>query len=933
MAGNGGSAERALLGDISLLEAMPQPHVLLEPLRDADGAIVDFVYRSANLAACEFNHVPRSVLIGARLLAMHPNVVDAGLFDRYIDVVERGQPFELCDWGYPQEVLGGTWRYYDVHAVAANGCVSQLWTDVTERHLAVEQLHESERRYRLLAENASEVVFEGNNEGFLQWISPQTTEVVGWRPEELVGRPIAPLVHSDDLAELRRAQALLLAGRPAQLRLRLQTRAGDYRWLAVVVKPLFDDAGRVIGRAGSWTDISDVVAARDEAQAQRQQVRATLDAQIDPFILLAAVRDDSGRIIDLEYREANQAALEYNQATYQDLIGARLLQRYPGQLEEGPLRDYFHTIETGEPTILDDYAYRNEVVGQRRHYDIRAVKCGDGIALTWRDVTDRSRFVEELADSERRYRLLAENASDVIWEVGSRGEIVWASESTALILGWPVDQVRGQQALHYVHPDDVPRARDAGNALTTQQRTHDELRLRRADGSYVWVALTARGMATPGGRSRVVALRDIDAEVSARLALASRAGRDPLTALITRERFERQLSEELVTGGPDRVSVLCVGLDSLSRVNDAYTHAAGDAVLAALAQRLVDEIDDSCLVARGTGAEFLVLVPDATGVTDVRVLAERLRAVAHNPVRVGHHEVAMTVSIGIASGQADLSPRELVRAATLAMRSAKDSGRDRITFSTQALADAAERWLTMSESVNAGLRAAQIVAWFQPIHDLATRELRGYEALVRWVKADGTVISPADFLPVAEHSDLITRIDISVMRQGLRALDRLPAPLFVSLNVSARSLRSTTYEAALVEALARVGQKASRVHLEVTETDLVHVSEEITARMERIADLAGGWYIDDFGTGYSSISHLRDLPVRGIKLDTSFSAGIQAGESRTIRLAQALAGLGEGLELDTIAEGVETESQLQILAAQGWRYAQGWLFGRPGPLP
>ena len=110
--------------------------------------------------------------IGARLLAMHPNVVDAGLFDRYIDVVERGQPFELCDWGYPQEVLGGTWRYYDVHAVAANGCVSQLWTDVTERHLAVEQLHESERRYRLLAENASEVVFEGNNEGFLQWISP-----------------------------------------------------------------------------------------------------------------------------------------------------------------------------------------------------------------------------------------------------------------------------------------------------------------------------------------------------------------------------------------------------------------------------------------------------------------------------------------------------------------------------------------------------------------------------------------------------------------------------------------------------------------------------------------------------------------------------------------------------------------------------------------
>lgn len=918
---------------MDLLEAMPQPHVLLEPLRDAAGAIVDFVFRSANAAACEFNQVPRSVLIGARLLALHPNVIDTGLFDRYVDVVERGRPFELCDWGYPQEVLGGIWRYYDVYAVPANGCISQLWTDVTERHVARELLHESERRYRLLAENASEVVFQGSNEGVIQWISPQTKEVVGWAPEDLIGRSVAALVHPDDLAELRRAQSLLLVGRPTTLRLRLRTLDGDYRWLAVVVKPLFDDAGRVIGRAGSWTDISDVVAARDEARAQRQRVRATLDAQIDPFILLAAVRDDSGRIVDLEYREANQAALEYNQSTYQELIGTRLLDRYPGQLEDGPLRDYFRTIETGEPTILDDYAYRNEVVGQRRHYDIRAVKCGDGIALTWRDVTDRFHAVEQLADSERRYRLLAENASDVIWEVGPAGEVVWASESTSMVLGWTVDKVRGRAVLEYVHPEDIPRARDAANALQTQDSVHEELRLRRADGSYLWVALTARATSTVDGSSRIAALRDIDAEVSVRLALASRAGRDPLTALLTRERFERRLSEEFLAREPDQVSVLCVGVDSLSRVNDAYTHAAGDAVLAAVAARLLDEVGDSSRVARGTGAEFLVLVADEAGAPDVGALAERLRLVAHDPVRVGRHDVSMTVSVGIASGQADVSPREMVRAATLAMRSAKDSGRDRIAFSTQALADAAEQWLTMSESVSAGLRAAEIVAWFQPIHHLGTRELHGYEALVRWVKPDGTVVSPGDFLPVAEHSDLITRIDIAVMRQSLRALDGWAAPQFVSLNVSARSLRSTTYEAALVEALARLGPKASRVHLEVTETDLVHVSAEIIERMERIADLAVGWYIDDFGTGYSSISHLRDLPVRGIKLDTSFSAGIRAGESRTIRLAQALAGLGEGLGLDTVAEGVETEAQLQILAAQGWQYAQGWLFGRPGPLP
>ena len=161
-----------------LLGLIPQPHVVLEPVFNGAGEIVDFTFAAANPAACEINHVPLAELVGASLLSLHPNVVGTGLFAKYVEAIRHSRGFTLVDWGYPQEALGGRWRYYDVHAIPAQGRVSQTWTDVTDRHEALERLAESERRYRLVAENASEVVFQGSNDGILQWLSPQTRDIV-----------------------------------------------------------------------------------------------------------------------------------------------------------------------------------------------------------------------------------------------------------------------------------------------------------------------------------------------------------------------------------------------------------------------------------------------------------------------------------------------------------------------------------------------------------------------------------------------------------------------------------------------------------------------------------------------------------------------------------------------------------------------------------
>ena len=582
--------------------------------------------------------------------------------------------------------------------------------------------------------------------------------------------------------------------------------------------------------------------------------------------------------------------------------------------------------------IFDDYMYPNEILGQERRYDLRAVQCGDGIALTWRDVTDRHRAVELLAESERRYRLLADNGTDVIWEVAPDGRVVWASNSTESVLGLVPSDVVGTAAIDHIHPDQRQEAIDARRLVLDGSEIRSRYRVRTSDGDYRWMAFTVRGIDTPAGMGRVCALRDIDAEVAVRDRLAQIVGRDPLTGLRTRESVEEAITAAVVGAGRDRVAVVCVGLDSLSQVNNAYTHATGDVVLATTAARVVTEVGDAELVGRGAGVDFLVLVPDAAGVSDVAALAERIRVAVREPIHVGAHRIEPTASVGIATGDVAGDAGHLIRAATLAMRAAKEDGRDRVAFASPDLAAEAEKRVTLAADVADGLRAGELTGWFQPIVDLVSGDVSGYEALARWIRSDGSVVEPAGFLSVVERTARIVDLDEVVLHRSLETMRGLPAPIFLSVNVSSRSLASDAFAGMLLASLRDRSVDASRVHLEVTETTILDVTETVVARMREIASTGARWYVDDFGTGYSSISHLRDLPITGLKLDLSFTKGIATGDPQSIRLAQALAGLAQGLGLDTVAEGVETAEQAAILSSQGWRHGQGWLYGKAAPL-
>ncbi|MEI6623693.1 MAG: phosphodiesterase, partial [Actinomycetes bacterium] len=432
----------------------------------------------------------------------------------------------------------------------------------------------------------------------------------------------------------------------------------------------------------------------------------------------------------------------------------------------------------------------------------------------------------------------------------------------------------------------------------------------------------------------IVGMRDIDEEVVARTALAHAIEHDPLTGLATlpvaTARIDRLLAA-FPTLPPRVVSVLCIGVDSLTPVNQALTHTGGDRVLLEVAARIATVEHNPDLLARGSGDEFLVILPELVSGADAGVIADRIRLAVHGPITIGTTRLEPTVSIGIATGARGAHAEQVLRDASIAMRQAKDNGRDRCEFLQSELAVEAHHRLEIEEGIRDGLRRGQFVPWVQPIVDFDGGDIVGYEALVRWVRPDGSIVAPDDFLPVAERTALIADIDAAVLRQAVDLLAGLPEPRFVAVNVSAATLARMDYAHAVIEELQRSGAAATRLHVEFTETALLHVTDRVKTIMTELAEAGVLWYVDDFGTGYSSISHLRDLPVAGLKLDLSFTADIRAGDPTSERLAKALIGLAEGLGLDTIAEGVETPAEAATLLAQGWKHAQGWLYGRPQP--
>jgi diguanylate cyclase (GGDEF)-like protein/PAS domain S-box-containing protein len=508
------------------------------------------------------------------------------------------------------------------------------------------------------------------------------------------------------------------------------------------------------------------------------------------------------------------------------------------------------------------------------------------------------------------------------------------------LLGYGEEYLLAHRLPDFVHPDDAEealRAR-AGVIAGASNMGAGTLRLVRADGATVWVRRVS--VLLPGGDGQpnlvMVQVEDITAEHEAQEALTYKAFHDPLTGLHSRAWILDILAVDLRAakrlGHP--VGALFVDLDNFKVVNDSLGHGAGDEVLATVAGRIVAALRPGDRVGRFGGDEFVIVVQDVDDVLEVERCAERVSASIAVDLRVRGHRIVPTASIGIAISTSASTPESLLGDADSALYRAKAAGRARWHFFDEAMHAQAVARLTVEDELREAITAEEFVVYYQPIVALADAHVVGHEALVRWAHPTRGLLSPGDFLDIAEDTGLITAIGAQVLDQVCVTLAERPALAGpISVNISAVQLAAPGWLTSVRDTLAARRVDPARIVIEVTETAVLSLGYSARVALATLRELGIGIHVDDFGTGYSSISVLRDLPVTGVKLDLRFVQDLTTGDSQANALAQGVSGLVEGMHLTGVAEGIETKMQADLLRAQGWECGQGNYFGRPVATP
>ncbi|MEM7252168.1 MAG: EAL domain-containing protein [Pseudomonadota bacterium] len=412
---------------------------------------------------------------------------------------------------------------------------------------------------------------------------------------------------------------------------------------------------------------------------------------------------------------------------------------------------------------------------------------------------------------------------------------------------------------------------------------------------------------------------------------------DPLTGLPNRtmlnDRLERAISR--ARRQHSKMAILFLDLDGFKLVNDSLGHDIGDLLLRAVADRLASSLRDTDTVARLGGDEFTIILGDVEHEDQIGHAARRVLNQLSRPMDINGREIFVGASIGVAVFPADgRDVRTLLRSADMAMYRAKESGRNNYQFYTSDMADRALTRMSLESSIRRALEREEFVVYYQPLIDTKSGELCAFEALVRWEHAELGVVSPGEFIPLAEEAGLIGRLGQQVLRavcKQIRAWSDAGLDVVkVAINLSGRQLNDPELVSNVKATLAESNVDPSGIVLELTENTVMQNAEASIEMLDELKSLGIALAIDDFGTGYSSLSYLKRLPIDHLKIDRSFVANVpnDADESAIV---QAIVALAHSLRLGVVAEGVEVESQISFLQELGCDTLQGYFFGRPAP--
>ncbi len=509
--------------------------------------------------------------------------------------------------------------------------------------------------------------------------------------------------------------------------------------------------------------------------------------------------------------------------------------------------------------------------------------------------------------------------------------IVTANESFAALSGLAKGQIVGPKLSSFL-------PREAIRSLLADDNSDDngliEAALQRASGGPIPVELVARSVAYAGRPHRAIAVRDLRVRKKAEADIKHLADHDVLTGLANRRSFNTRLDREIAVAnaGGRHLALLYLDLHHFKEVNDLFGHAAGDALLKTVARCIGSVLDDSQMVARIGGDEFMIIAP---GLTDV-IVAGRIAENIMEAFRIENEKSAggplALGSIGIAIYPDDAcDPNSLMSHADTALNRAKAEGRGAYRFYEAAMGEEIRVRRSLEHDLRLAIANGEFRLFYQPQQAIATGEVTGFEALIRWQHPQRGIIAPQSFIPAAEESGIILQIDEWVLRTACREAASWSRPLIVAVNVSAVHLHSVQFSHMLHEILLQTGLLPQRLELEITETALIRNLDRALSTLRQVKALGVRIAMDDFGTGYSSLANLRAFPFDKIKIDGSFIKSVDRNDEAAA-IVRAILGLGKGLGLPVLAEGIETAGELKFLASESCGAGQGYYLGQSAPI-
>ena len=521
-----------------------------------------------------------------------------------------------------------------------------------------------------------------------------------------------------------------------------------------------------------------------------------------------------------------------------------------------------------------------------------------------------------------------------------RGVIVHVNRALVEITGYPVEEVLGRRPNMFKSGRHGPEFYQAiFKSLEESGEWHGEIWNRRKSGEIYPQWQTVRSITDDKGQvSHYVAVfSDISAIKNSQTELARLVHHDPLTDLPNRLLFTDRTEQTLASAQRHQTgcALLMIDLDHFKIINDSLGHNVGDLLLKAVAERLLRVFGKGFTVARLGGDEFAVLVDSCAQTSQAAGLAQQVLEVMKGSFDVDKHQLFISASVGISVFPSDaLNAEQLLRNADSALFKAKSSGREGYALYTEELTAHAQYRVEVASDLRRALEQHELRVYYQPVHDLKSSRLIGVEALVRWEHPLRGLLSPGEFIPIAERTGLIAEIDAWVLEQACWQMVQWQAAgvelSFVAVNISSRLFARPELFSLVSTVLADTGMDPALLELEVTESAVMDNSQVALEQMHRLRALGLRLAIDDFGTGFSSLLRLKRLPVQKLKIDQGFVAGLP-GDNDDVAIVRAVIALGQSMGLQVHAEGIEQVEQAQFLLDLNCNLGQGYWFGRPMP--